>query len=259
VADRRRSPFGFAKNAIPTPGNFQLSPAGTTSARTYAIGFGLPADVSAPVLNEITSNTHGDLIITGNIATAEQGFDLTKYFVQILAGVSNMNVLLDPQGSLFLGSEQLIPFDVTHGDVYIDVIALCPIPQILEFRLQTPSGTIIDSGTADPNVTYTVRPEVAFYRVVLPALASDPAGSYNGTWKAILGLTDKGKIDHALKDDDVAAQRNHLIGRSLPCSLVAHAYSNVNFDAAPSAGELASGRNRRRGSLAQGERRAVHR
>ena len=47
-------------------------PAGTITNRTYAIGFGLPGDVSTAVLQQITSNTHGDLIITGNISTAEQ-------------------------------------------------------------------------------------------------------------------------------------------------------------------------------------------
>src|SRR5207245_195116 len=61
-------------------------PAGTITNRTYAIGFGLPGDVSDAVLNQITANTHGDLIITGNISTAEQRFNLTKYFVQVLAG-----------------------------------------------------------------------------------------------------------------------------------------------------------------------------
>jgi len=40
-------------------------PAGTVTNRTYAIGFGLPGEVSDIALNQITANTHGDLIITG--------------------------------------------------------------------------------------------------------------------------------------------------------------------------------------------------
>ncbi|MDP9235485.1 MAG: tyrosinase family protein [Actinomycetota bacterium] len=216
-------------------------PAGTISARTYAIGFGMPADVSAAVLQEITSNTHGDLIITGNMSAAEQGFDLTKYFVQMLAGVSNMSVLLDPQGSLFLGSEHVIPFDVTEADVYVDVIALCPAPQILDFRLQAPSGTIIGPAGGDPNVRYTIRPEVAFYRIVLPALAGDPAGTHGGTWNAILALKDRKKIDDSLKDDDAARLRNRLVRGSLPYSLVVHAYSNIQFDARLRQGSLDPG------------------
>jgi hypothetical protein len=206
-------------------------PAGTITSRTYAIGFGLPGDVSTAVLQQITSNTHGDLIITGNISTDEQRFNLTKYFVQILAGVTNMNVLLDPQGSLFFGSKHVIPFDVTDADIYTDVIALCPVPQLLDFTLETPSGKIIKP-TTGPNIKYTVRPQVAFYRVTLPALPADVAGSHAGRWKAILALQDRAKIDKLLRSREVAAAlENNPIGESLPYSLIAHAYSNLRFDA----------------------------
>ncbi len=207
-------------------------PAGTITSRTYAIGFGLPADVSTAVLQQITSNTQGDLIITGDISTAEQAFNLTKYFVQVLAGVTNMNVILDPQGSLFFGSKQVIPFDLTDADVYADVIALCPLPQVLDFVLETPSGKIIKPSTGGPNVKYIIGPHVAFYRVTLPALAADPAGSHAGTWKAILSIKDKAEIEKLLRNREFAAAfRNSAVGESVPYSLVAHAYSNLQFDA----------------------------
>ncbi|HEY1248096.1 MAG TPA: tyrosinase family protein, partial [Nitrososphaera sp.] len=115
--------------------------------RTYAIGFGLPGTVSDAALNQITSNTHGDLIITGNISTDEQRFNLTKYFVQVLAGVTKMEVILDPQGSLFIGSKHVIPFQLTEADVYADIIVLCPVPKLLEFYLETPVGKIIKPTT----------------------------------------------------------------------------------------------------------------
>lgn len=217
-------------------------PAGTITSRTYAIGFGLPGDVSTAVLQQITSNTNGDLIITGNISTAEQGFNLTKYFVQMLAGVTNMNVILDPQGSLFFGSKHVIPFDVTAADVYVDVIALCPIPQLLDFTLETPSGKIIKPSTGGPNIQYVVRPQVAFYRVSLPALPADPAGSHAGKWKAILALKDRKEIDKLKDNRSVAAVlANNPIGESLPYSLVAHAYSNLQFAANLQQDSLAPG------------------
>lgn len=206
-------------------------PPGTITSRTYAIGFGLPADISTAVLQQITSNTLGDLIITGEISTAEQGFNLTKYFVQMLAGVTNMNVLLDPQGSLFIGSEHEIPFDVTEADVYVDIIALCPLPQLLDFRLVTPAGAIINGGSG-PNIDYVVRPQVAFYRVSLPALAADPVGSHAGKWKAILALKGSRQIDRLLKNREFTAElASSAIGDSLPYSLIAHAYSNLGFAA----------------------------
>jgi hypothetical protein len=143
-----------------------------------------------------------------------------------------MNVLLDPQGALFFGSEDVIPFDVTDADVYVDVIALCPFPEILDFRLQTPSGDIIDAATAGPNIQYVVRPQVAFYRVTLPALATEPEGSHAGRWKAILALKDRKKTERLLKKRDLAeALRSQRIGDSLPYSFIAHAHSNLQFDA----------------------------
>jgi hypothetical protein len=204
-------------------------PAGTITSRTYAIGFGLPADISTAVLQQITSNTNGDLIITGEITTAGQDFNLTKYFVQMLAGVTNMNVILDPQGTLFFGSKQVIPFDVTDADIYVDIIALCPVPQLLDFTLITPAGDVI-SAAGGPNARYAVRPEVAFYRVTLPALAADPGGSHAGKWQAVLSLKSQAEIDKLLEDRDIVAAFRAL-GDLLPYSLIAHAYSNLQFEA----------------------------
>jgi hypothetical protein len=205
-------------------------PAGTITSRTYAIGFGLPADISTSVLHEITSNTHGDLIITGDISTDEQRFNLTKNFVQVLAGVTNMSVLRDPQGSLFFGSEDRIPFDVTDADVYIDVIALCPLPRLLDFSLITPAGETI--AAPGPNIEFVVQPQVAFYRVTLPALAADPTGSYAGQWTAVLRLKGRNEIDQLLRNREIAEElQRQAIGESLPYSLIAHAYSNLQFDA----------------------------
>jgi len=98
----------------------------------------------------------------------------------VLAGVTNMNVILDPQGSLFLGSKHVIPFLLSNVDVYADVITLCPIPKLLDFALETPDGEIIKPTTPAPNVRYVQGQQVLFYRVVLPALAADPTGSHAG-------------------------------------------------------------------------------
>ena len=136
--------------------------------RTYATGFGTPGPVSNAALNQITSNTHGDLIITGNIFTDEQRFNLTKYFVQVLAGVTKMDVILDPQGSLIIGSKHVIQFQLSEADVYADIIVLCPIPKALDFLLETPAGKIIKPTTTTPNIQYIVGQQVVFYRMALP-------------------------------------------------------------------------------------------
>jgi hypothetical protein len=141
-----------------------------------------------------------------------------------------MNVILDPQGTLFFGSKQVIPFDVTDADIYVDIIALCPVPQLLDFTLITPAGGVINAA-GGPNARYAVQPQVAFYRITLPALASDPGGSHAGKWQAILTLKSRAEIDKLLEDHPDVAAAFLAVGDSLPYSLIAHAYSNLQFEA----------------------------
>lgn len=210
---------------------FEL-PAGTLTNRTFAIGFGLPGTVSDSALNQITNNTNGDLIITGDISTDEQRFKLTKYFVQVLAGVTKMDVILDPQGNLFAASEHVIPFQLADSDVYADLITLCPVPKVINFYLVTPSGKIIKPSTTEPNIKFIMGQQVVFYRIVLPAVAADQAGSYGGMWKAILSLKSGDELKKLLRDETVvAAIRANGIRGSLPYSFVAHTYSNLSLSA----------------------------
>ena len=207
-------------------------PAGTITNRTYAIGFGLPGDVSDDALNDITSNTHGDLIITGSISSEEQRFMLTKYFVQVLAGVTNAQVLLDPQGKLFLGSTDTIPFKVSDADVYVDAIVVCPIPSFLEFVLQTPGGDTIKPTSIGPNVQWIAGQQVQCYRLVLPALAASPSGSHAGTWRAILSIKGDAERARLLRNKELAATVvSPAVNKFLPYTFIVHATSNLRLEA----------------------------
>lgn len=207
-------------------------PAGTITNRTYAIGFGLPGDVSDVVLNQITSNTHGDLIITGNMPSSEQQFNLTKYFVQILAGITNADVILDPNGKLYYGSKDVIAFKVTEADVYLDAILLCPLPKYVDFILETPGGKLIKPTSVEPNVQFIAGQQVVCYRMVLPALAADVAGSREGTWKAIIALKGQREIADLMKNRENA---NLIVSPRvkafLPYSFIVQATSNLQFKA----------------------------
>jgi tyrosinase-like protein len=207
-------------------------PAGTITNRTYAIGFGLPGEVSDVALNQITSNTHGDLIITGSISTDEQRFELTKYFVQVLAGVTNSQVLLDPSGKLFIGSHDVLPFAVSDADVYVDAIALCPVPRLLDFVLETPDGTLIRPTSTEPNVRFLIGQDVACYRMVLPAVASAVAGSHGGTWKAHFGLRTRDELARLMRSRALAAAEvSPKLSNYLPYAFVVHATSNLQLTA----------------------------
>jgi hypothetical protein len=207
-------------------------PAGTVTNRTYAIGFGLPGQVSDAALHDITSNTNGDLIITGNMSSEEQRFNLTKYFVQVLADVTNSQVILDPKGKLYYGSKDVISFQVTGADVYLDAIAVCPVPRFLDFILQTPGGQLVKPTSVAPNVKYIMGEQVLCYRMVLPALAGDAAGSHVGTWHAILALKTEGEVGRLMRNKEVAnVAVSPKVDAFLPYCFIVHATSNIAFTA----------------------------
>ena len=207
-------------------------PAGTITNRTYAIGFGLPGHVSDEALNDITSNTGGDLIITGSITSEEQRFMLTKYLVQVLAGVTNSQVILDPEGKLYLGSKDAIPFKVSDADVYVDAILVCPIPKFVEFVLQTPGGDIVKPTSVEPNVQWIEGAQVQCYRMVLPAIASSSSDSHAGTWHALLRLKDQKEFARLLRNKEFAATAvSPAVRNFLPYSFIVHATSNLRLEA----------------------------
>ena len=68
---------------------------------------------------------------------------LSKYFLQILAGITNANVILDPHGVLVPGAVQKIPFQVSETDFGLDAFLLCPAPYLVDFELETPDGSML--------------------------------------------------------------------------------------------------------------------
>lgn len=198
---------------------------GSINANTYAIGFGTPANISVAALNQLTQNTNGYLVVTGTI-TPDIRFRLIKYFLQILAGITNANVVLDPQGELILGAKHRIPFAMSEADMGMDVILLCPAPYYVDFLLETPGGDIIDPARAlaEPALQFYSRGTLSYYRSSLPALVGRPAASHRGRWHAILSLSRKAQSG----GNELAAR---LPARALPYSLLVHGYSNLQFKA----------------------------
>ncbi len=237
---------------------------------TYAVGLGQPQNISVPALQEISGNNGGYLLVTGSITT-DNRFELTKYFVQILAGISNAEIVLDPQGELIYGHVEKIPFQLTSADSGIDVILLTPDINIVDFRLLTPSGHIIEPwlATTDPGMRFVLANGMSYYRLVLPYQFMPNRFDAGGTWYALLKIgkprlergdsqdgTDisimnsaakasaahhsgsSSKHDTAISAED-RAKCPHLAAqpqatsdvRTVPYSIVVHAYSNISLAA----------------------------
>lgn len=204
------------------------------SNNVFAIGLGTPGNVSDATLGAIARY----MLVTGDMSSSVRRFRLSKYFVQVLAGATRTAIIVDPQGDLHLGVEHRIPFEVSETDVSIDVIALCPFAWLLDFSLETPDGTVIDSAAVSPNVRYYVQQNDAFYRINLPALPAAPDTSHAGRWTTILRVSDR-SLRELLREQEGARESANLVEvitrlrkeGTLPYSLIVQSYSSLMMDA----------------------------
>jgi murein tripeptide amidase MpaA len=160
-------------------------------ARVYAIGLGTPSALNPAALQALCNGTDGYMMVTGALDT-EALFRLTKYYQQILAGVTNNEIVVDPEGSIAPGQKHVIPFRLSETDISSDAILLTPAPQAIRYSIETPSGEIIDPSVAGVNAGITLGggAQTRFYRMSLPAVIGG-APNHAGQWKAILEVDDK--------------------------------------------------------------------
>jgi L-Lysine epsilon oxidase N-terminal/L-lysine epsilon oxidase C-terminal domain/von Willebrand factor type A domain len=282
ILDSAPTPFDVDSLVVLTDGVENSPPmiadvADQINEYTYAIGLGQPQNISVPALQTISGNNGGYLLITGSITT-DNRFLLQKYFLQILAGVSNAEIVLDPNGQLILGRVERVPFQLTSADAGVDVVLLTPYAHIVDFRLQTPGGRIIEPWRAmsEPGMRFVLSNGVSYYRLALPAQLLPNRFDGPGTWYALLTIGrprlkrgdrangSDSSILHgmfapptrassrpanralALRASILAAEQfaanvgtefaiqsvdAATTNRTLPYSLVVHAYSNVSLQA----------------------------
>ena len=135
--------------------------------------------------------------------TIDDSFRLAKYFLQILAGVTNNNIVTDPVGQLGLGATVRIPFLLNEADIDATAILLTAVP-VVRFLVEAPDGSVMDpSVAAGIGADFESGPGMSFYRFTLPLpLSSKP--SHEGTWHALL------EIDRKLLGVGSASNLNRL-------------------------------------------------
>ncbi|MEJ7837715.1 MAG: M64 family metallopeptidase [Thermomicrobiales bacterium] len=197
---------------------------GSISANTFAIGLGLPYNISVAALNTLTQANSGYLLITGSLTTDQRTL-LTKYFLQILAGITSANVVLDPHGDIGVGEEHRIPFSISETDYGLDGIVLCPIPDLLTYELESPDGQRFDAATIQGIGTGQKidRPGISFYRTSFPLDPANEIGTHPGTWHVVLGLS--------RSHPSIEKLWGYFENGRLPYDVVVHTYSNLVFHA----------------------------
>lgn len=189
----------------------------------YAIGLGTPDQVKPEGLNLITNGTGGYVMLTGPLDT-EGVMRLAKYFVQVLAGVTNVQIVTDPPGYVIPGTTAKVPFVLTEADQRCDVILLTEAPGAVNLTLTTPDGVTIGAG---PDATALGAPAMNCLRVPLP-LSSSP-GTHAGNWIANISIDENGFRKYLSTRENDRTTRQRLLAHGLPFILNVHAVSDLEM------------------------------
>jgi hypothetical protein len=202
---------------------------GSITANTFAIGLGQPQNISTVALATLAQGHNGYLLITGTL-TPDQSARLNKYFLQVLAGVTNAQIVLDPHGVLTRGAVHRIPFQVAETEYGLDVFLLTQSPWAVDFALEAPNGELLSpsSMVALPNARYVQAAGMAYYRLSLPADPAKPDGTRGGLWNVLLKLGER-KLETYTYQSYVAGAAADDGG--LAYDVVVHCYSNLTFQA----------------------------
>lgn len=195
--------------------------------RVFALGLGTAQELDPVALNKLVNEREGYLLLTGDL-TGDDELRVEKYFSQIQAGVSNEEVVVDPEGRLLPGDEHKIPFVITESDQRASAFVLSPAPWAIEFSLQTPAGEVIDPAAASglPAIEYVPAARVHQYRMTFPVGIG--AGAAQGQWHAVLSISREG-FKKVLSDERSRTSSTAVHG--LPYSFNVHARSNLRMAA----------------------------
>ncbi|NGO56077.1 lysyl oxidase family protein [Allomesorhizobium camelthorni] len=200
--------------------------------RVFAIGLGTAETINPVALTKLTNGTGGYLLLTGQIGT-DNVFLLSKYYLQILAGVTNQNVVVDPEGYLTPGQKYRVPFVLNEADITSDVILLSMAPPtVFHFAVETPTGEIIDAAAAGAlaSVEFVTGANVAYYRLTLPVVINGH-GSSAGTWNAILSVDDTGYKRYLATLDKDPVTLKEVRTHGVRYSVSVHSLSSLRMNA----------------------------
>lgn len=197
--------------------------------RTFAIGLGNETQVNTNALKTLTNGTGGYLLLSGILSSSiDDYFRVSKYFWQILAGVTNNNIILDPNGFIAPGTKIRIPFYLNEADIDATMILFYDVP-VIDMFIETPGGMVVDpSNAAGLGIDYASSDTTKNYKFTLPVAA--PTGNHSGVWNAILTINEKDykKYLARFKDNRRASQTFETHGARY--SLIANTYSNLRMN-----------------------------
>jgi hypothetical protein len=200
--------------------------------RVFAIGLGTADQIQPAALSAVTNGTGGYLLLTGAMGPDDL-FRLSKYYLQILAGVTNRDIVLDPEGALKPGQKHRIAFHLNEADIGLDGILLgeTDLP-VFQFALETPAGDLITPAVAGPlaGIDYVGAQGVRFYRATLP-VPIGAAGARAGTWHAVLTVDEKYYKRYLSTLENFPQWYQNVLAHGVRYSLSVQAYSGIRLQA----------------------------
>ena len=200
--------------------------------RVFAIGLGTAAQIQPAALTALTNGTGGYLLLTGAVGPDDL-FRLSKYYLQILAGVTNHDIVLDPEAAIKPGQIHRIPYDLNEADIGVDVILLCETNMpLIGFALETPAGDFIDPGVAaaNPSIEFVSVQGVSFYRMTLP-VPIGVAGAGVGKWHVVLKVDERYYKRYLAASEKQPEQYQRLKAHGVRYSLSVQSYSGFRLQA----------------------------
>jgi hypothetical protein len=206
---------------------------GAVDSKVFAIGLGNEFQVNTAALNSVAGTSGGNLLLSGVLTSGtDDFFRVKKFFLQILAAVTNTSIVRDPTGYINAGTRIKIPFQLSEADINSRVILLTDFP-VVNLSVETPDGQVIDSANAAGfGVTFKVDNNTRTASFNLP-VAFQAKKIQAGMWHAILEIdkTLYKRILSVLKDKNPNAAGN-LQAKGAQYCLSVHSFSNLRMNAA---------------------------
>ncbi len=205
--------------------------AGSIDDRTFAVGLGNEQQVNTVALRALARSTGGELLLTGLLsASIDDYFRLSKYFLQILAGVTNTNIIVDPSGYIGPDQKVRVPFVVSEADIDCTAILITDT-NVVDMALETPDGSLIDPGIASGlGIDFGIGAQTKHYRFTLPVAIK--AGQRAGVWHMVLEVNGADfKKTLALLRERKDARFQSFATHGARYSVLAQTFSNLKLAA----------------------------
>ncbi|QEC69730.1 VWA domain-containing protein [Panacibacter ginsenosidivorans] len=203
--------------------------AGSIDNRTFAIGLGNETQVNTGALKALTNGTGGYLLLSGILSSSiDDFFRLSKYFLQILAGVTNNNIVLDPNGYIAPGNKIKIPFQLNEADIDGTAILITDAP-VVDMFIETPGGLWIDPvNAAGHGIDFAAGQKTKNYKFNLPVAAA--SGNHAGTWNVVLCVNDDDYKKYLSKIRETQKRSQSFATHGARYSVVVNTYSNLKMN-----------------------------